>query len=119
MLLYLPAVYPPDEKARTHCLAMIHPNWSSEQVQAGKRLCDMARDEFGIGGACLSLISGHLELLKVEIGYNTDGATVGTMIPRAVSIAAHVVLTHDVMYILDTKKVSKPLALFACKTNIN
>lgn len=61
-------------------------------------LVQSARDEFGVTGASISFVDTDLEILKVEVGYNRRS------IKRPESIAAHVLLSTEVLVILDTEK---------------
>lgn len=56
-------------------------------------------EEFGNTGVSISFIDTSHEILKAEIGCKHR------VIKRSESIAAHALLTTDVLVVLDTKKV--------------
>jgi len=96
---FLPAMPPSNEMDRLTSLKKCNPVWTPWQESRGKSLVQTAQDEFGTSGASISLIDSNLEILKVEKGYNRRS------IKRPESIAAHVLLSTEVLVVLDTQKV--------------
>jgi hypothetical protein len=75
---------------------IVWPHWS--QAKAGALIC-AALKEFDVSLASLSFFDGKYEIFKAESGYNAS------RIPRSISIAAHALLSTDVLVVLDTKEV--------------
>lgn len=65
------------------------------------RLIRDAQNEFEVPGAAISLVVSNLEIMKVEDGYGLDA------IKRQGSIAAHALLSTEVLFILDTQNVCR------------
>ncbi len=76
------------------------PQWCQEKAGA---LIRAAMKTFGTKFASLSFFDERYELFRAENGYNQPH------VDRAVSIAAHCLLSKDVLVVLDTKKVWCPL----------
>ena len=80
-------------------LARLNPEWSRVQELEGMKMIRRARDEFGASGAAISLVISNVEILKVHEGYGLEA------IKRSESIAAHALLSTEVLVVLDTQKV--------------
>lgn len=63
------------------------------------RMIRAAQAEFEISGAAISLVISNVEVLKVQAGYGLEA------IKRQDSIAAHALLSTEVLVISDTQKV--------------
>lgn len=96
---YLPAMDPLNEQSRLVSLFTISPVWTSWQEERSLELVIASREEFGATGVSISLVDNSNEILKAEVGYNRR------MIKRSESIAAHALLTTEVLVVLDTTKV--------------
>lgn len=99
-LAYLPALRPGNEVDRLAALKKCNAAWTPWQESRGRSLVESAQDDFGTSGASISLVDSHHEILKVESGYNRRA------IRRPESIAAHAILSTEVLVVLDTAKVS-------------
>jgi hypothetical protein len=75
---------------------VVWPHWSKAKPSAW---LGAAMKEFDTCFASLSFFDGKYESFKAEVGYNAS------RISRAVSIAAHALLSTDVFVVLDTKQV--------------
>ncbi|KFY26922.1 hypothetical protein V493_03784 [Pseudogymnoascus sp. VKM F-4281 (FW-2241)] len=95
---YLPAVDPFNEGARVLSLFTLSPNWTPWQETRSRDFMGASMEEFGNTGVSISFIDTSHEILKAEMGCKHR------MIKRSESIAAHALLTTDVMVVLDTKK---------------
>lgn len=89
----------------------LNPEWTTAQEAAGYDLIGDAQREFKTTGAAISLIISNLELFKVEEGYGF------ACIDRTESIAAHALLTTEVLVVLDTHKVGVVTLLVYCQSN--
>lgn len=96
---FLPSMSPQNEEGRLASLKRCNPVWTSWQEDRGKSLVRLAQEEFGASGVSISFVDSNLEILKVEMGYNRR------TIRRPESIAAHVLLSTEVLVVLDTAKV--------------
>jgi hypothetical protein len=99
LLRYLPAIYPPNEEERKASLMRYSPTWSASQENLALALVKSSQREFGVSCGSISLIDTENEIFKIEIGYQRR------MIARSESIAAHALLTTEVLVVLDTAKV--------------
>jgi hypothetical protein len=99
LLTYLPAMAPANEAERIATLMKCNPVWTAPQEDGAMALVKASREEFGVSGVSISLIDSDNEIMKAESGYNRR------MIKRSESISAHVLLTTEVLVVLDTKKV--------------
>lgn len=111
---YLPALSPPNEVERNTCLAKLYATWPKAQTCAATKIVAEARTEFSATGVCFSLIDSTHELIKAESGFVTTSGN----IPRAASMAAHVLLTSDVLVVLDARKVCISIPYAACLLTI-
>jgi hypothetical protein len=75
---------------------IVWPNWSRGKVNA---LISAAMKEFDTCFASISFFDGKYENFKAESGYNVS------RVSRSISIAAHALLSVDVLVVLDTKQV--------------
>lgn len=73
--------------------------WTTWQEYRSREIVKASMAEFGVTGVSISLMDKSHEIFKAEIGYNCR------MIKRSESIAAHVLLTTEVLVVLDTRKV--------------
>jgi hypothetical protein len=99
LFTFLPAMDPPNEVERLAALMLCNPIWTPWQEDRAKVLVKSAIEEFGASGVSISLIDSSNEIIKAEVGYKRR------MIKRSVSISAHVLLTTEVLVVLDTEKV--------------
>ncbi|ELR02029.1 hypothetical protein VC83_08650 [Pseudogymnoascus destructans] len=95
---FLPAMDPVNEEGRLASLFNIERVWTPRQESRAKELVKASKEEFAVTGVSISLIDNSNEILKAETTYNCR------MIKRSVSIAAHALLTTEVLVILDTTK---------------
>ncbi|KFY42079.1 hypothetical protein V494_02621 [Pseudogymnoascus sp. VKM F-4513 (FW-928)] len=95
---FLPAMDPLNEQERLASLFTMSRVWTPWQESRSTDLVKAAREEFGVPGVSISLIDNNNEILKAEVGYNRR------MIKRSVSIAAHALLTTEVLVVLDTQR---------------
>ncbi len=98
---YLPSVYPPNEQARlsmSNQYDVLWPYWGQDKAGA---LIRTAMKQFGTKFASLSFFDENNEVFKAENGYNQPH------VDRAASIAAHCLLSKDVLVVLDTNKVRR------------
>ncbi|KFZ16015.1 hypothetical protein V501_02446 [Pseudogymnoascus sp. VKM F-4519 (FW-2642)] len=95
---FCPAMDPVNEEGRIASLFTIERVWSPLQESRAKDLVQASKEEFAVTGVSISLIDNSNEILKAESTYNCR------MIKRSVSIAAHALLTAEVLVILDTTK---------------
>lgn len=65
------------------------------------RMIRAAQTEFGVSGAAISLVISNVEVLKAQDGYGLEA------IKRQDSIAAHALLSTEVLVISDTQKVCR------------
>lgn len=96
---YLPSMVPLNEAGRLLSLFNLEREWTPWQEERGREFIKASIEEFGATGVSISLIDQSNEIIKAEIGYNRR------MIKRSVSIAAHVLLTTEVLVVLDARKV--------------
>ena len=75
---------------------ILWPSWDQERAGA---LLRSAMARFDTRFAALSFFDGENEMFKVENGYNCS------KIDRSISIAAHALLSADVLVLLDIKLV--------------
>ncbi|KFZ08363.1 hypothetical protein V502_09399 [Pseudogymnoascus sp. VKM F-4520 (FW-2644)] len=95
---YLPSMLPLNEAGRLLSLFNLEREWTPWQEERGRELIKASIEEFEATGVSISLIDQSNEIIKAEIGYNRR------MIKRSVSIAAHVLLTTEVLVVLDARK---------------
>ena len=79
---------------------IVWPQWSRDKASA---LICAAMKEFDTYFASLSFFDGKHEVFKAENGYNVS------RISRSISLAAHALLSEDVLVVLDTKQVCQEL----------
>jgi hypothetical protein len=106
---YLPSTYPPNEIERfaTFRSSQIWSGsdivWSTWKIESARSLIIAATAKFETPWAAISFFDRDNEIIQAERGYSRH------LIPRQESIASHVLLTDDVMTVLDTQKViSRP-----------
>lgn len=105
---YLPSPYPPNESERLAAFQSLHIwsgvdiDWSSLEAERARHLIKAAATKFGTPWAAISFFDDDTEIVQAERGYSRH------VIPRRESIASHVLLTDEVMTVLDTQKVSSP-----------
>lgn len=93
-------MYPDGEEKRQsigNIYDAVWPDWEPEKAGA---LIRAAMKKFDTRYAAISFFNGQNETFKAESGYNMG------KIPRATSIAAHALLSPDVLVVLDTLQVS-------------
>ncbi|KFY01331.1 hypothetical protein V490_00952 [Pseudogymnoascus sp. VKM F-3557] len=95
---YLPAMDPPNEAGRLSSLFSISRVWTPVQEDRSKEIVKASMAEFEATGVSISLIDNSNEIFKAEIGYNRR------MIQRSISLGAHVLLSTEVLVVLDTEK---------------
>jgi hypothetical protein len=87
-------------------LDILWPKWSKDKARS---IINDAMKEFDTCCASISFFDDRSEIFKIEYGYG------GPKISRPVSIAAHALLSNDVLVLLDTKEVCyTPLCQFLC-----
>lgn len=102
---YLPSTYPINEVER---LATFESSrvwsgtdiiWSEPEAERARSLIKAANVQFDTPWGAISFFDTEMEIVQAERGYSRH------FIPRPESIASHVLLTNEVMTILDTEKV--------------
>ena len=76
--------------------------WSSLEIDCARSLIMAATTKFATPWAAISFFDRDTEIVQAERGYSRH------LIPRHESIASHVLLTDEVMTVLDTQKVILP-----------
>lgn len=74
--------------------------WSGLEIECARSLIMAATTRFAIPWAAISFFDHDSEIVQAERGYSRH------LIPRHESIASHVLLTNEVMTVLDTQKVN-------------
>ncbi|KAK0119867.1 hypothetical protein ONS95_011297 [Cadophora gregata] len=95
---YLPSVFPPGEAERMRLSRqydILWPQWG--QDKAGD-LIRLAMKKFKTRFVSLSFFNEESEVFKAENGFNQS------RVDRSISLAAHCLLSKDVLVILDTKE---------------
>lgn len=100
---HLAAPAPPSEAERLRAVSYtdvaVLPEWASDQQ---KKYVKLAREALA-PYASISYISRTHEILRCEVGH--QGVYKHDFIPRSDSLAAHAILSSELMVILDTSKV--------------
>jgi len=102
---YLPSTYPPNELERlatfqsSKICSGSYIEWSNLEIEEARSLITAAIKIFATPWAAISFFDRDSEVVQAERGYSRH------LIPRHESIASHVLLTDDVMTVLDTQKV--------------
>lgn len=99
---YFPALSPPWELeilSETRKLEVIWPEWTEERSLPTEGLLASASELFKPCFIALSFFDEKYEIIQVETGYGVK------YIPRDCSLAAHALLSKDILTILDTKEV--------------
>lgn len=100
---YLPSIYPEFELQRRSIDEALDVAWFSwSQVEAGT-IIKTVMNTFSTHYASISFFDQNNEMFKVENGYHQAN------VPRSISIAAHALLSDEILVILDTKLVCSPL----------
>jgi hypothetical protein len=73
--------------------------WSSLEIECARSLIMAATTRFATPWAAISFFDRESEIVQAERGYSRH------LIPRRDSIASHVLLTDEVMTVLDAHKV--------------
>lgn len=103
---FLPAIYPEFEVQRRSVDEALDVAWFSwSQTEAGT-IIKTVMNTFSTRYASISFFDQNNEMFKVENGYHRAS------VPRPISIAAHALLSDDILVVLDTKKVC--LYLYIC-----
>ncbi|KAK2624460.1 hypothetical protein QTJ16_006410 [Diplocarpon rosae] len=95
---FLPSVYPPNEPQRlgmSDDFDVLWPHWGQDN---SAELIRIAMTKFGAKSVSLSFFDEENEVFKAENGYNQSH------VARTTSIAAHCLLSKDVLVVLDTKE---------------
>src|SRR4051812_23762329 len=108
--LYLPAVFPPNELDRASLCEPIVQAWDKGTLEITSNAVHKAMVTFGCLYAAMSWFDHGRELFQAEHGYGMPS------ISRSISIAAHALLSHDVLVVLDTKEVCFHLLLIFADT---
>ncbi|KAK9325839.1 hypothetical protein V1517DRAFT_313663 [Lipomyces orientalis] len=87
---------PPNEGKRLVEVAQYDVAYSSEFAEACRDLIATARKSFGLRGVSVSLIAKNAQIVKAEIGLNTN------MIDRKVSLEGNTILSLEPIVICDT-----------------
>jgi hypothetical protein len=102
---HLPATFPSNEAQR---LATFKSSrvwsgsdiiWTEAEEERARQLIKAADIQFDAPWGAISFFDTDLEIVQAERGYSRH------FIPRRISIASHVLLTNEVMTVLDTEKV--------------
>lgn len=96
---YLPALFPPNELRRASLSEPIVRGWDQGTLRKTSDFVHQAMKMFNCRFAAMSWFDHGRELFQAEHGYETPS------ISRSISIAAHALLSHDVLVVLDTKEV--------------
>lgn len=102
---YLPSTYPPNEIDRlatfqsSQIWSGTDIEWSNLEIEGARSLITAAMKIFATPCAAISFFDRDSEIVQAERGYSRH------LIPRHESIASHVVLTNEVMAVLDTEEV--------------
>jgi hypothetical protein len=105
----LPSTYPPNEVGRlatfqsSQIWSGAEIEWSVLEGERARCLIRTAASKFGTPWGAISFFDGDTEIVQAERGYSRH------FIPRRESIASHILLTCEVMTVLDTQKVSSPV----------
>lgn len=73
--------------------------WSGLEIESARSLIMAATTRFATPWAAISFFDQDSEIVQAERGYSRH------LIPRRESIASHVLLTDEVMTVLDAQKV--------------
>ncbi|KAJ8097898.1 hypothetical protein POJ06DRAFT_24805 [Lipomyces tetrasporus] len=87
---------PPNEGKRLTEVAQYDVTYSSGFAEACSDLIATARKSFGLRGASISLVTKNAQVIKAEIGLNTN------MIDRKVSLEGNTILSLEPIVICDT-----------------
>lgn len=74
--------------------------WAKWDTETARRQMRKALAVFETGNAALSFFDGDYEIVRAENGYDL------MRIDRLMSLAAHALYTGEVIWVLDTNKVS-------------
>lgn len=102
---FLPSTYPPNELERFEALQSSQIwsgtdiEWSELEAERARCLITAAANKFGTPWGAISFFDHDTEIVQAERGYSRH------FIPRYESIASHVLLTDEVMIVLDARKV--------------
>jgi hypothetical protein len=97
---YLLAILTEDEYERMRKSSMFDILWAQWDTKTAQHQMRKAMAVFEVDNAALSFFDGDYEIVRAENGYDL------TRIDRLMSLAAHALYTGEVIWVLDTKKVS-------------
>lgn len=98
-MFWLPAMLPSNESQRLSSLEPLIVGWNQGNKERALSILDRALSTYGVTCAALSFVNKDFEIVVAHRGLYYSN------IERAASIAAHALLSDDVLVVLDTLKV--------------